>query len=120
MGLHQDPKASSCPVETTGSLIGHLYRQHFDPGRVQGAGLGPCHRPGVPAGESRLCSEQSQASAGTIANHRVSRSHGQFAQPGNESTHRQDPKDQSRDMITVREQAGVTMKAITTPGKATG
>ena len=47
MGLHQDLESCRCPAETTGNATDHLHRQHPNPGRVLGTGLGPCDRPGI-------------------------------------------------------------------------
>ena len=53
MGLHQDPEATCCSVETTGNGIDCLHRRHPHPGRVhQGAGSGTCYRPDIPIRET--------------------------------------------------------------------
>ena len=120
LGLHQDPEADSCPAETAGGANDRLHRRYSDPGRVQGSGSGPCNRPGVPTGKLGFCNKQNQMSAGTNTNHRVSRFHGRLTQPRAEFAKWQDQKDQSRDTVPVREQAGVDKETFAAPGKAPG
>ena len=117
LGLHQDPQASSCPAETTGSANFRLHRRHLNPGRVQGTGQGPRDRLGVPPGESRLCSEQCQVPIGADTGHRVSRLHGKLTQPGVELTCRQDQEDQGRNTIPARKQDCADKKTVATLGK---
>ena len=66
LGLHQDPEANCRPVETAGSTADRIHRQYTNPGRVQGAGSGPCSKPAVSARKLGLCSEQTQVHPGTI------------------------------------------------------
>ena len=59
-GLHQDPKATCCSVEKAGNATDHLHRWHPHPGRVQGVGTGPYHRPSIFAREPTVCDKQTQ------------------------------------------------------------
>ena len=73
MGLHQDPKASHCSVEISGKAFACLHRRHPHLDRVQGTGMGPCHRPVIPTEDPRLCDKQVQVCSGTYTVNRVSR-----------------------------------------------
>ena len=74
-------KILGCPAETVGNADDHLQRQHLDPGRVQGSGLGPCDMRCVLAGESGFRSKPDQVPTGTDASYKVSQLRGQLAQP---------------------------------------
>ena len=66
VGLHQDPKATCCSVETTGNVHDCQHRQLSHPGRVQEAGSGTCHRPNISSREPRFCDNQNVSSLETL------------------------------------------------------
>ena len=55
-GLACAPWVFTKTLKLVAAQLEYLQR-HPDPGRVQGASLGPCDRPRVPAGKLELCSK---------------------------------------------------------------
>ena len=73
MGLHQDPKATRCSVETTGNATDCLHSRNSHPGRVKEADSGTCDRPDISSREPRFCDKQTKMCPGTYSVHRVPR-----------------------------------------------
>ena len=118
MGLHQDPKATCCSVETTGNATDRLHRRHPHPGRVQGAGTGPCHRPSIFAREPRVCDKQTQVCPGTYTISGVPRFLSKLSSARTKSPGRED-KDQGRDLMPFGRPSGYSQKAVSAARQTT-
>ena len=112
LGLHQDPKANRHSAETTRCAINRLHRRHTNPGRVQGAGSGTRHRPGVLTGKPGLCSKP-----GEICQLKLMQSI-EFLWVLNRQ--REGEEDQSRHTSPPRRQAGVDQGSVPVIGRASG
>ena len=96
MGINQDSEANLSPPSRNGNASGSIYRQHFNPGGVQGDSPRSCGKYGVPAGMSGLCNQQRKISACSEPDHRVSGSNGRHGQHGAMTSTPQNKNDSGR------------------------
>ena len=112
-------KATCCSVETTGNATDRLHRRHPYPGRVQGAGMGPFHRPSIFAREPRVCDKQTQVCPGTHTVSGVPRFLSELSSARTKSSGREDEEDQGRDPRPFGRRSGYSQKAISAARQTT-